>query len=159
MYNKQSTDLETRQHFVFYDGYFIHQLFICFQAKIYTNGMLKSRFYIWGVNHSICFLIEKNRLAIITMNVSTILYNMIANRARSHIWSDSLELSEQKDDNDNEMIMSMLWQIVLLLKFNCTLLKFNCMLLKFNSNHLPLTAVGSNPDRDFGFFHVRKLSS
>jgi hypothetical protein len=27
------------------------------------------------------------------------------------------------------------------------------------SNHLPLTAVGSNPDRDFGFFHVRKLSS
>jgi hypothetical protein len=21
------------------------------------------------------------------------------------------------------------------------------------SNHLPLTAVGSNPDRDFGFFH------
>jgi hypothetical protein len=27
------------------------------------------------------------------------------------------------------------------------------------SNHLPLTAVGSNPDRDFGFFHVMKLSS
>jgi hypothetical protein len=27
------------------------------------------------------------------------------------------------------------------------------------SNHLPLTAVGLNPDRDFGFFHVRKLSS
>jgi hypothetical protein len=27
------------------------------------------------------------------------------------------------------------------------------------SNYLPLTAVGSNPDRDFGFFHVRKLSS
>jgi superfamily II DNA/RNA helicase len=27
------------------------------------------------------------------------------------------------------------------------------------SNHLPLTAVGSNPDRDFGFYHVRKLSS
>jgi hypothetical protein len=26
-------------------------------------------------------------------------------------------------------------------------------------NHLPLTAVGSNPDRDFGFFHVGKLSS
>jgi hypothetical protein len=26
------------------------------------------------------------------------------------------------------------------------------------SNHLPLTAVGSNPDRDFGFFHVKKLS-
>jgi hypothetical protein len=26
------------------------------------------------------------------------------------------------------------------------------------SNHLPLTAVGSNPDRDYGFFHVRKLS-
>jgi hypothetical protein len=23
----------------------------------------------------------------------------------------------------------------------------------------PLTTVGSNPDRDFGFFHVRKLSS
>jgi hypothetical protein len=27
------------------------------------------------------------------------------------------------------------------------------------SNNLPLTAVGSNPDRDFGFFRVRKLSS
>jgi hypothetical protein len=27
------------------------------------------------------------------------------------------------------------------------------------SNHLPLTAVGSNPDRDFGFFYVRKLFS
>jgi hypothetical protein len=27
------------------------------------------------------------------------------------------------------------------------------------SNHLLLTAVGSNPYRDFGFFHVRKLSS
>jgi hypothetical protein len=27
------------------------------------------------------------------------------------------------------------------------------------SNHLPLTAVGSNPDRDFVLFHVRKLSS
>jgi hypothetical protein len=27
------------------------------------------------------------------------------------------------------------------------------------SNHLPLTAVGSNPNRNFGFFHVRKLSS
>jgi hypothetical protein len=26
-------------------------------------------------------------------------------------------------------------------------------------NHLPLTAVGWNPYRDFGFFHVRKLSS
>jgi hypothetical protein len=26
------------------------------------------------------------------------------------------------------------------------------------SNHLPLTAVGSNPNREFGFFHVRKLS-
>jgi hypothetical protein len=25
--------------------------------------------------------------------------------------------------------------------------------------HLPQTAVGSIPDRDFGFFHVRKLSS
>jgi hypothetical protein len=25
------------------------------------------------------------------------------------------------------------------------------------SNHLPLTAVGLNPYRDFGFFHVRKL--
>jgi hypothetical protein len=24
------------------------------------------------------------------------------------------------------------------------------------SNHLPLTAVGSNPDRDFRFFHMRK---
>jgi hypothetical protein len=27
------------------------------------------------------------------------------------------------------------------------------------SNHLPLTDVGSNPDRDFGLSHVRKLSS
>jgi hypothetical protein len=27
------------------------------------------------------------------------------------------------------------------------------------AHHLPLTAVGSNPDRDFAFFHVRKLSS
>jgi hypothetical protein len=27
------------------------------------------------------------------------------------------------------------------------------------SNHMSLTAVGSNSDRDFGFFHVRKLSS
>jgi hypothetical protein len=27
------------------------------------------------------------------------------------------------------------------------------------SNHLPLTAVGSNPDRDFEFLDVRKISS
>ena len=26
-------------------------------------------------------------------------------------------------------------------------------------NHLLRTAVGSNPVRDFGFFHMRKLSS
>jgi hypothetical protein len=26
------------------------------------------------------------------------------------------------------------------------------------SNHLPLIAVGSNPDMDVGFLHVRKLS-
>jgi hypothetical protein len=32
-------------------------------------------------------------------------------------------------------------------------------LRSLTSNHLPLTAVGSNPDRDFGFFHERKLSS
>jgi hypothetical protein len=32
-------------------------------------------------------------------------------------------------------------------------------LRSLTSNHLPLTAVGSKPDRDFGFFHVRKLSS
>jgi hypothetical protein len=32
-------------------------------------------------------------------------------------------------------------------------------LTKRRGNHLPLTSVGSNPDRDFGFFHVRKLSS
>jgi hypothetical protein len=32
-------------------------------------------------------------------------------------------------------------------------------LRSLTSNHLPLTAVGSNPDRDFEFFHVRKLSS
>jgi hypothetical protein len=32
-------------------------------------------------------------------------------------------------------------------------------LRSLTSNHLPLTAVGSNLDRDFGFFHVRKLSS
>jgi hypothetical protein len=31
-------------------------------------------------------------------------------------------------------------------------------LKSLTSNNLPLTAVGSNPDRDFGFFHVRKLS-
>jgi hypothetical protein len=28
-------------------------------------------------------------------------------------------------------------------------------LILLTSNHLPLTAVGSNPDRDFGFFHVQ----
>jgi hypothetical protein len=27
------------------------------------------------------------------------------------------------------------------------------------SNHLPLTTVGSNPNRDFGFFLVWNLSS
>jgi hypothetical protein len=27
------------------------------------------------------------------------------------------------------------------------------------SNHLPLTVVGLNPDMDFGFFPVRKISS
>jgi hypothetical protein len=27
------------------------------------------------------------------------------------------------------------------------------------SNYLPLAAVVSNPDRDFGFFHVTKLTS
>jgi hypothetical protein len=32
------------------------------------------------------------------------------------------------------------------------------LLRSLTSNHLPLTAVGSNPYRDFGFFHVRKLS-
>jgi hypothetical protein len=32
-------------------------------------------------------------------------------------------------------------------------------LRSLTSNHLPLTAVGSNLDRDLGFFHVRKLSS
>jgi hypothetical protein len=32
-------------------------------------------------------------------------------------------------------------------------------LRSLTSNHLPLTAVGSNPGRDFGFFHVMKLSS
>jgi hypothetical protein len=32
-------------------------------------------------------------------------------------------------------------------------------LRSLTSNHLPLTPVGSNPERDFGFFHVRKLSS
>ena len=26
-------------------------------------------------------------------------------------------------------------------------------------NHLPFTAVSSNPDRDFEFFHAEKLSS
>jgi hypothetical protein len=25
-------------------------------------------------------------------------------------------------------------------------------------NHLPLTALGSNPNRDFGYFHVRNLA-
>jgi hypothetical protein len=32
-------------------------------------------------------------------------------------------------------------------------------LRSLTSNLLPLTAVGSNPGRDFGFFHVRKLFS
>jgi hypothetical protein len=32
-------------------------------------------------------------------------------------------------------------------------------LRSLTSNHLPITAVGSNPERGFGFFHVRKLSS
>jgi hypothetical protein len=32
-------------------------------------------------------------------------------------------------------------------------------LRSLTSSHLPLTAVGSNPCRDFGFFHVRRLSS
>jgi hypothetical protein len=32
-------------------------------------------------------------------------------------------------------------------------------LRSLTSNHLPLTAVGSNPNRDIGFFYVRKLSS
>jgi hypothetical protein len=32
-------------------------------------------------------------------------------------------------------------------------------LRSLTSNLLPITAVGSNPDRDFGFFNVRKLSS
>jgi hypothetical protein len=30
-------------------------------------------------------------------------------------------------------------------------------LRSLTSNHLPLTAVGSNPDRDSEFFHVKKL--
>jgi hypothetical protein len=32
-------------------------------------------------------------------------------------------------------------------------------LRSLTSNHLPLTSVGSNLDRDFGFFRGRKLSS
>jgi hypothetical protein len=32
-------------------------------------------------------------------------------------------------------------------------------LRSLTSNNLPFTAVGLNPYRDFGFFHVRKLSS
>jgi hypothetical protein len=31
------------------------------------------------------------------------------------------------------------------------------LLRLLTSNHLPLTDVGSNPDRDFRFFYVRKL--
>jgi hypothetical protein len=32
-------------------------------------------------------------------------------------------------------------------------------LRSLTSNHLPLTVVGLNPYRDFGFFHVRKLGT
>jgi hypothetical protein len=32
-------------------------------------------------------------------------------------------------------------------------------LRSLTSNHLSLTAMGSNPDREFGLFHVRKLYS
>jgi hypothetical protein len=32
-------------------------------------------------------------------------------------------------------------------------------LKSLTSNHLLLTAVGSNTDRNFGFLHVKKLSS
>jgi hypothetical protein len=36
---------------------------------------------------------------------------------------------------------------------------FNCLPFHFCHVILSHTAVGLNPDRDFGFFHVRKLSS
>ena len=48
---------------------------------------------------------------------------------------------------------------------NCPILFFNVILFigvsmtEWLVVNLLLTAQGSNPDRDFGFFHVRKLSS
>jgi hypothetical protein len=33
------------------------------------------------------------------------------------------------------------------------------LMVEQSSNHLPFTAMGLNPARDFGFCHVRKLSS
>jgi hypothetical protein len=41
----------------------------------------------------------------------------------------------------------------------CTINRVSEWLRSLTLNHLPLTTVGSNFDRDFGFFHVRKLSS
>jgi desulfoferrodoxin (superoxide reductase-like protein) len=41
----------------------------------------------------------------------------------------------------------------------CKLLHFIEWLRLLTSKHLPLTAVGSNFNREFGFFHMRKLSS
>ena len=46
--------------------------------------------------------------------------------------------------------------------FTHTSKSFFCCVLNVNTvteNHLPLISVGSNPARDFGFFHARKLSS
>jgi hypothetical protein len=47
----------------------------------------------------------------------------------------------------------------LLINFLGRLIIMAKWLRSFSSNYFPLTAVGSNPNRDFGFFHVRKLSS
>jgi hypothetical protein len=57
----------------------------------------------------------------------------------------------------------------LLLNICCTIVEISIwkhnLIVIYLLNHykfiyyLPLTAVGSNPDRDYGFFHVRKLSS
>jgi hypothetical protein len=36
---------------------------------------------------------------------------------------------------------------------------YKTLYILFVVDHLPLIAVGLNPDMDFGFLHVRKLSS
>jgi hypothetical protein len=45
------------------------------------------------------------------------------------------------------------------LKILFCLMNQSLFFLSLLLNHLPLTTLGKNPDRGFGFFHVRKLSS